>query len=149
VHASLLLSCNFYILQNRQEYHRCKVDQGQLPCCPLRKTSDSSKTCSWKSSNSGSSTVFPNTKHTIDQINTMQQTIVMYEFMNRKGDEFGRNNHQKWSSRSIDMGSGSFQRQNDLFRRFWGNSGIFGVVGGSWHKIQGLLPILGIFQEFL
>jgi hypothetical protein len=46
------------------------------------------------------------------------------------------------------MGSGSFQRQNCLFRRFWGNSGIFGVVGGSWCKRQGLLRILEIFVKF-
>jgi hypothetical protein len=31
---------------------------------------------------------FPNAKHTIDKINTMQQTIIMYECMNRKNDEF-------------------------------------------------------------
>jgi hypothetical protein len=38
--------------------------------------------------NNGSGTEFPNAKHTIDQINTMQQTIVMYEYMTRKSDEF-------------------------------------------------------------
>jgi predicted amidohydrolase len=38
--------------------------------------------------------------------------------------------------------------KNSLFRRFWGNSGIFGVVGGSWRKRQGLLRSLGIFQGF-
>jgi hypothetical protein len=46
---------------------------------------------------------FPNAKHTIDQTNTIQQTIVMYECMNRKCDEFlefGRKNHAKQSSRS-------------------------------------------------
>jgi hypothetical protein len=32
-----------------------------------------------------------------------------------------------------------------FFRRFWGNSEIFGVVGGVWHKKQGLLQNLGIF----
>jgi hypothetical protein len=68
--------------------NRCKVDQGHLPCCLLRKTSHSSNTCSWKSLNSGSGTEFPNTKHTIDQINTMQQTIIVYECKNRKSGEF-------------------------------------------------------------
>jgi hypothetical protein len=47
------------------------------------------------------------------------------------------------------MGSGSFQGQNSLFMRFWGTSGIFGVVGGSWHNRQGLLLNMGIFQGFL
>jgi hypothetical protein len=46
------------------------------------------------------------------------------------------------------MGSGSFQGQNGLFRRFWGNSGIFGVVVGSWCKRQGLLQNLGISSDF-
>jgi hypothetical protein len=32
---------------------------------------------------------FPNAKHTIDQIKIMQQTMVMYECMNRKSDKFG------------------------------------------------------------
>jgi hypothetical protein len=36
----------------------------------------SSKTYSWKSSNSGSGLEFPNAKHTIDQINTMQQQLL-------------------------------------------------------------------------
>jgi hypothetical protein len=36
---------------------------------------------------SGSSTEFLNTKHTIDQINIIQQTIVMYQCVNRKCDE--------------------------------------------------------------
>jgi hypothetical protein len=43
------------------------------------------------------------------------------------------------------MGSESFQGQNGLFRTFWGNSGIFGVVGGFWNKRHGLLRSLGIF----
>jgi hypothetical protein len=43
----------------------------------------------------------------------------------------------------------SLQGQNGLFRRFWGNSRIFGVVGGTWLKIQGLLQNSGIFWGFL
>jgi hypothetical protein len=50
----------FCILHNRQEYHRCKSDQGHLPCCPLKKTLGSSNTCSWKSLNSGSRMGLPN-----------------------------------------------------------------------------------------
>jgi hypothetical protein len=38
--------------------------------------------------NSSSSMEFPNPKHTIDKINTMQQRIIMYECMNTKSDEF-------------------------------------------------------------
>jgi hypothetical protein len=41
----------------------------------------------------------------------MQQTIVMYEFKNRKSDEFrefGCKNGGKWGFESKDMGSGSF-----------------------------------------
>jgi hypothetical protein len=46
------------------------------------------------------------------------------------------------------MGSKSFQGQNNLFRRFWGNSGIFVVVGGFWRKRQGLLQSLDFFGDF-
>jgi hypothetical protein len=35
--------------------------------------------------------------------------------------------------------SGSFQGPNSLFRRFWGSSRIFGVVGGSLAQKIGLL----------
>jgi hypothetical protein len=42
--AILLLSCNLYILHNRQEGNRTKVDQGHLPCCPLMKTLGSPET---------------------------------------------------------------------------------------------------------
>jgi hypothetical protein len=47
------------------------------------------------------------------------------------------------------MGLGIFQGQNSLFKRLWGNSRIFQVVGGSWRKRQGLFQILGIFQGVL
>jgi hypothetical protein len=47
------------------------------------------------------------------------------------------------------MGSRGFLGQNGLFRRLWGNFGIFGVFGGSWLKIQGPLRNLGIFTDFL
>jgi hypothetical protein len=60
--------------------------------------------------------------------------FVMYECKNIKSDEFreiGRKNHVKQSSGSEDMSFGSLQGQNGLFRRFWGNFGIFGVVGGA------------------
>jgi hypothetical protein len=43
----------------------------------------------------------------------------------------------------------AFWGGNGLFRRFWSNSEILGVVGGSWRKRQGLLQILGIFRDFL
>jgi hypothetical protein len=75
----------------------------------------------------------------------------MYECKNRKSDEFwefGRKNHAKQSSGSKDMCFESFQGQNGLFRRFWGNFEIFVVVGGSWRKRQGLLQSLVIFREF-
>jgi hypothetical protein len=68
--------------------------------------------------------------------------------MNGKSDEFrefGHKNHAKWSCGSKDMGFGSFQGQNYLSRRFWGNSEIFGLVGGSWHKRHGLLRNFGDF----
>jgi hypothetical protein len=50
---------------------------------------------------------------------------------------------RKWSSGSKDIGSRSFQGQNDLFRRFWDNSRIFGEVGGSLAEKTGLLQNLG------
>jgi hypothetical protein len=78
------LISTFYRIDRK---NRCKVHQGHLLCCPLKNTSDSSKTCSWKSLNSGPGMKFPNAKHTIDQINTMHQTIVMYECITRKSDE--------------------------------------------------------------
>jgi hypothetical protein len=59
--------------------------------------------------NSGSGTEFLNAKHIIDQINTMQQIIIMYECMNRKSEEFyefGLKNNAGWSSGSKDMGFG-------------------------------------------
>jgi hypothetical protein len=46
-------------------------------------------------------------------------------------------------------GSGTFQGQNGLFKRFWANSEIFEVVGGFWRKRQGLLRNLGNFWGFL
>jgi hypothetical protein len=78
--------------------------------------------------------------------------FVMYECKNIKSDEFreiGRKNHVKQSSGSEDMIFGSLQGQNGLFRRFWGNFGIFGVVGGSLVQKTGLLQNLGFFQAFL
>jgi hypothetical protein len=42
-------------------------------------------------------------------------------------------------------GSRSFQGQNGLFKRIWGNSGFFEVVGGFCRKRQGLLQNLEIF----
>jgi hypothetical protein len=78
----------------------------------------------------------------------MQQIIVMYQCKNSKSNgfrEFGYKNHVKWSSGSKDMGFGSLSGQDGIFTRFWGTSRIFGVVGGSLRKRQGLLQIFGIF----
>jgi hypothetical protein len=47
------------------------------------------------------------------------------------------------------MGSRSFWGQNSLFRRFWANSEIFGVAGGSLAQKTRLLRNLGFFLRFL
>jgi hypothetical protein len=42
-------------------------------------------------------------------------------------------------------GSRSFQGQNGLFKRIWGNSGFFEVVGGFLSQKTGALAKFGFF----
>jgi hypothetical protein len=66
--------------------------------------------------------------------------------MNSKNLGARNTENRAWNKR---YGFESFQGQNSLFRRFWGSSRIFGVVGGSLAQKTGLLRNLGNFQEFL
>jgi hypothetical protein len=75
---------------------------------------------------------FPNAKHTIKNrynaannllcINARIEGAMISENLGARITKI-----ELWIKR---YGSGSFQGQNGLFRRFWGNSGIFEVVGG-------------------
>jgi hypothetical protein len=59
--------------------------QGDLPCGSAKKSWDSSKAWSWKSSKNGSGTVLPNAKQHKQSINKMQQTWV--KWMHRMKEE--------------------------------------------------------------
>jgi hypothetical protein len=64
-----------------------------------------------------------------------------YENLGARIAENGAWNQKIWALEA-------FRGKMVFSRRFKGNFGFFGVVGGSWHKRQGLLQNWGFFRDF-